>query len=313
VGELVAKGELMARIWPNIFVEEGNLKVHVATLRRALGDGHGGTPYIDTSPGRGYRFVASVTLAEKPAPEAPSAARTKREHNLPALLTRLIGRSDTVRTLAEKLPRQRLLTIVGAGGIGKTSVALAVAGKLITEYKDGVWLIDLAPLADPLLVPTALAAAIGFEIRSDSPLPGLIAFLRDKQMLLVLDNCAHVIEAAAGLATAILKGAPRVHILATSREPLRAEGERAHRLSSLASAPASARLSAGEALAFPAVELFVERAAGAWAISSSAMRTRRSSPRSAGSWTGSRSRSSSPQPASTPSASGASQHVWMIA
>ena len=260
-GELVSKSELMARLWPNTFVEEGNLKVHVATLRRALGDGRGGTRYIDTSPGRGYRFVASVTIAEEAAFAAPPAPPTKRENNLPARLTRLIGRSDTVSRLVELLPRRRLLTIVGPGGIGKTSVALAVAEQLVAAYAHGVWLIDLAPLADPRLVPAALAAAIGFEIRTETPLPGLIAFLKDKEMLLLLENCEHVVEAAAALATSILKGAPRVHILATSREPLRAEGEHVHRLSPLPSAPASARLGAAEALGFPAVELFVERAA----------------------------------------------------
>ena len=97
--------------------------------------------------------------------------------------------------------------------------------------------------------------------RAENPLPGLIAFLKDKHMLLVLENCEHVAEAAAGLAVAVLKGAAGVHILATSREPLRAEGEHLHRLSTLGSPPVSARLSAAEALAFPAVELFVERAA----------------------------------------------------
>ena len=259
-GELVSKSELMARLWPNTFVEEGNLKVHVAALRRALGDGQGGKRYIATSPGQGYRFVAPVTITEQ-EPEAPSVAATKREHNLPTLLTRLIGRSDTVSRLAEQLPRQRFLTIVGPGGIGKTSVALAVAGQLINAYAHGVWLVDLAPIASPGLVPTALAAAIGFEIRAENPLPGLIAFLEDKHVLLVFENCEHVAEATAGLVVAVLKGAAGVHILATSREPLRAEGEHLHRLSTLEGPPISTRLSAAEALAFPAVELFVERAA----------------------------------------------------
>jgi predicted ATPase len=127
--------------------------------------------------------------------------------------------------------------------------------------KHGVWLIDLAPLADPRLVPSALASVLGLEIRSDNPLPGLVALLRDRQMLLVLDNCEHVIEAAAALAAGVLRGAAGVHILATSREPLRAEGERVYRLSPLANPPASARLTAAKALGFPAVQLFVEPAA----------------------------------------------------
>ena len=173
----------------------------------------------------------------------------------------MIGRGDTITRLADRLLRRRLLTIVGAGGIGKTSVALAVAEQLISAYEHGVWLIDLAPLADPRLVPSALADALGLEIRAGNPLPGLVASLRDKKMLLVLDNCEHVIDAAAALAVGVLAGAAGVQVLATSREPLRIEGEHVHRLSPLASPPVVARLTAAEALGFPAVQLFVERAA----------------------------------------------------
>ena len=256
-GELVGKDELMARVWPNTHVEESNLKFQVSALRRTLG---GGNRYLVNVPGRGYCFVAPVALAEEPRPAEPHTVPRNREHNLPTHLTRIVGRADTVTTLAARLPRQRLITIVGPGGIGKTSVALAVAEAVIPAYDHGVWLIDLAPLSDARLVPSALAAVLGLEIRSEDPLPGLIAFLRDKRMLLVLDNCAHVVDAAAALAIAVLRNAPGVHLLATSREPLRTEGEHVYRLSPLASPPASARLTAAEALGFPAVQLFVERA-----------------------------------------------------
>ena len=260
-GKLVGKEELMARVWRGTFVEEGNLKFQVGALRRALGDGRAGRRYIATSPGQGYRFVAPITVAEAPAPAAPSAAPARQNHNLPQQLIRLIGRAGTVSTLVARLPRQRLITMVGPGGIGKTTVALAVAEALIPAYQHGVWLIDLAPLGDPRLVPSALAAVLGLEIRSDSPLPGLIALLRDKRMLLVLDNCEHVIDEAAVLTAGILRGAPGVHILATSREPLRAEGEHVYRLSPLEIPSGSAGLTAAKALGFPAVQLFVERAA----------------------------------------------------
>ena len=256
-GEVVGKDELMARVWPNTHVDEGNLKFQIGALRRALG---GGNRYLANVPGRGYSFTAPVTRLDSPMPAAPQVAHEKPVHNLPARLMRIIGRADIVSRLAARLPRQRLITIVGPGGIGKTTVALAVAEALIPAYEHGVWLIDLAPLGDPRLVPNALFAALGLEIRSENPLLGLIAFLRDKRMLLVFDNCAHVIDAAAALAIAVLRNAPGVHILATSREPLRIEGEHMHRLSPLASPPASARLTAVEALRFPAVQLFVERA-----------------------------------------------------
>ena len=260
-GELVGKEELMASVWRGTFVEEGNLKFQVGALRRALGDGRGGRRYIATSPGQGYRFVAPVTVAERPWPAVPSPTPIRRNHNLPARLTRLIGRADAVRRIAALIERHRLLTIVGPGGIGKTSVALAAAETLINTYEHGAWLIDLAPLADPRLVPSALATVLGVDIRSDDPVSDLVAALRDRRLLLVLDNCTHVIEAAAGLAVSVLKGTAGVHILATSREPLRVEAEHVQRLPPLSSGSPSDRFGAAEALAFPAIELFVERTA----------------------------------------------------
>ena len=171
----------------------------------------------------------------------------------------MIGREEAVAALASRLSRQRLVTVVGPGGIGKTTVALAVAERMIASYEHGVWLVDLAPLGDPRLVPSAVATVLGLEIRTEDPLPGLVAALRDNRMLLLLDNCEHLIDAVAGLAAAILSGAPGVSILATSREPLGVAGEREYRLAPLGIPQASSRLTAAEAAAFPAVQLFVER------------------------------------------------------
>jgi predicted ATPase/DNA-binding winged helix-turn-helix (wHTH) protein len=258
-GEVVGKEELIARAWPQTFVEESNLKIQVSALRRALGDGQGGNRYVITVPGRGYNFVAPVrreeTLRAASAPPAPSTT----PHNLPFAVTRMIGRDDAVAALITRLSRERLVTIVGAGGIGKTTVALAVAERVTASYEHGAWLVDLAPLSDPLLVPSAVATVLGLEIRTENPLHGLAAAVRDNRMLLLLDNCEHVIDATTGLATAILDGAPGVSILATSREPLGVAGEREYRLSPLGSPQASNELTAGEAEAFPAVQLFVER------------------------------------------------------
>ena len=156
-GELVGKDELMARVWRGTVVEEGNLKFQVGALRRALGDGRGGRRYIATSAGQGYRFVAPVSVAQAPAAAALPAAPTRQLHNLPQQLTRLIGRADAASRIVARLQRHRLLSIVGPGGIGKTSVALAVAEASVNTYEHGVWLVDLAPLADARLVPSAVA------------------------------------------------------------------------------------------------------------------------------------------------------------
>ena len=126
-------------------------------------------------------------------------------------------------------------------------------------YEHGVWLVDLAPLSDPGLVPSAVATVLGLQIRAEDPLPGLVAALRDRRMLLLLDNCEHVIDTAAGLVAALLSGTSGVNILATSREPLAVPGERVHRLGPLNSPEPSPGLTATEAAAFPAVQLFVER------------------------------------------------------
>lgn len=155
-----------------------------------------------------------------------------------------------------------LLRFVGPGGIGKTTVALAVAEALITDYRHGVWLVDLAPIRDAKFVPSTLAAALGLTIHAENVVDGLMINLRNKRMLIVLDSCEHFTEAGASLAEQIIGCGPGVHILATSREPLRARGERIYRLLPLACPPPGpAELTARDALSFPAVQLFVERAA----------------------------------------------------
>ena len=258
-GEVVDKKDLIARAWPQTFVEDANLKIQVSALRRALGDGQGGHRYVVTVPGRGYNFVASVRREEHSrVPLAPTSVPPA-VHNLPFAAIRMIGREVVVAALVSRLSRARLVTIVGPGGIGKTTVALAVAERMIAGYEHGVWLVDLASLGDPRLLPSAVATVLGLEVRTADPLPGLVAGLRNQRMLLLLDSCEHVIDAAASLATALLGGAPGVNILATSRERLAVPGERQYHLGPLGSPQPSSGLTAAEAAAFPAVQLFVER------------------------------------------------------
>ena len=262
-GELLSKDELIARAWPNTHVVESNLKFQMSALRRALRDGQEGRRYLQTSTGQGYRFVADVTFETEDASAEPLSPSPTDKHNLPARLTPLIGRADFVAKLAARLPAVRLITVVGPGGIGKSSVAIAVAEQLIGAYEDGVWIVNFEQVGESAFVRSALAAAVRININPEDPVESLGAVLGPMRMLLVFDNCSHVIDAVASLVVAIMKTAPGVHILATSREPLRVEGEHVYHLASLESPSASERLTASEALLFPAVQLFVSRAAAA--------------------------------------------------
>jgi predicted ATPase len=155
----------------------------------------------------------------------------------------------------------RFVSIVGPGGVGKTTVAISVAHTLVDGFHDAVFLIDLAALTDPQLVPTAVASALGLMVQTQDPLVGLLTFIGDRKILLVLDNCEHVIGVVAALAERVVSEAPQAHILATSREALRVEGEHVHLLYSLDCPPEHAGLTAVEALRYPAAQLFMERAA----------------------------------------------------
>jgi predicted ATPase/DNA-binding winged helix-turn-helix (wHTH) protein len=258
-GETIGRDQLIARAWPDTVVDEGALRVHVAALRKALGDGRGGNRFIANIPGRGYSFVAPVRREQLHSAPATADGGLP-TGNLPVLLTRIVGRDDIIAALAARLVQRRLLTIVGPGGIGKTTVAVAVAEAMTSAYPDGVWFVGLASLPDPDLVPSAVSTVLGISVSGVDPVLGLTAWLRDKQALIVLDSCEHIIGAAAAIAEAILKAAPQVHILATSREQLRAEGEWLHRLASLAVPPQTIPQTPDGAIRYSAVELFNERA-----------------------------------------------------
>jgi len=258
-GETIHKDQLIARTWPDTVVDEGALRVHVAALRKALGDGRAGKRYIANIPGRGYGFIAPVMSGRgQPVVSSPDAAAA--DSKLPVPLTRIVGRDDIITALTMQLAQRRFLTILGPGGIGKTTVAVAVAEAVASACADGAWFVGLASLRDPDLVPSAVSTVLGISHSGADPLSGLAAWLRDKDALIVLDSCEHVIGAAAALAEAVLKRAPSVRILATSREPLRAEGEWLHRLASLEVPPASSNLATDDPLRYSAVQLFVDRA-----------------------------------------------------
>jgi predicted ATPase len=177
----------------------------------------------------------------------------------------MVGRADDVFALSNQLRVSRFVTIVGPGGVGKTTVAVAVVHDLLEAFSGAALFVDLGALNDPDLVASTVTSMLGLAVQSDDSTPSLIAYLRDKQMLLVLDSSEHLIDTVAAIAERIYLEAPQVHILATSREALRVEGEQVYRLTPLTFPPDGPGLTAATALTFPAIQLFVERAAASGA------------------------------------------------
>ncbi|WP_236247438.1 ATP-binding protein [Pseudomonas tohonis] len=255
-GHLVGKDCIIARVWPTTVVEESNLRVHIAALRRALGDGRDGRRFIANVPQRGYSFVAPVSCEGGVPAAAPGAWPA---HNLPVRLTRIEGRDALVGALVREVPQRRFFTLAGPGGVGKTTVALRVAELLLEHYADGAHLIDLADCrADG--VARHVAATLGLQGPGADPVADIGRQLCGRHALLVLDNCEHLPDAAALLAEGLLRRAPRLSILATSREPLLAEGEFVQRLAGLPVPPAPGECSVEQALGCAAIRLFVSRA-----------------------------------------------------
>ena len=252
-GNIVSKQELIARVWPTSVVEDINLRVHIAALRRALGDGQDGQRYIDNVPQRGYRFISPVEQAPL-GTEISLDSTHKVQHNLPARLTPVTGRDSLVGSLVRQLPVCRLMTLVGPGGIGKTTVALRVAELLLQHYRDGVWLVDLAAIDDPAQVEDHLSRVLGLEVGTS------LAVVANWHALLVLDNCEHLHERCRSLVENFLHSAPRLSVLVTSREPLQVPGENVQPLPALTVPPKSALRSVDEAMGYSAVQLFVSRA-----------------------------------------------------
>jgi predicted ATPase/DNA-binding winged helix-turn-helix (wHTH) protein len=272
-GALVTKDELMSRVWPGMVVEEINLSVQVSALRKAL---EGDRELLKTISGRGYRFVADITtssadmqnpsdhVASVTLPVASPALQTSLPRtNLPVPTSNLIGRNADLQSILALAADRRLVTLTGAGGIGKTRLSQAAARESLARFADGVWLAELAPLSDPELVPVTVATALGLTLSSGAPSPERVAAaLGTKQLLLVLDNCEHVIEAAAHMAEALLRASPVVCVMATSREPLRAEGECVYQVPPLG-VPSGDDESDEDILRHGAVRLFIARARAA--------------------------------------------------
>jgi predicted ATPase/DNA-binding winged helix-turn-helix (wHTH) protein len=253
---LVGKHELLDRVWPGLVVEENNLMVQVSALRKLLGPGA-----IATIPGRGYRFTLAGDGVAASASAAP-APRFEPIAALPALPSALHGRDDDLAEIDQWLSRQRLLTMTGAGGIGKTTLALAAAHARRGTVRDGVAWVALGDIADPSLVASAVTQVLGLPASArDDPLPALAAALAARQMLIVLDSAEHLLDAVARLVRAVLSQAAGVQFLVTSQAALKLDGERVFHLGALSVPPAGTP--PAQALGYGAVALFVDQAQAA--------------------------------------------------
>src|SRR5579859_5961645 len=258
-GDVVSPAELLASVWRGINVEPAALRVQISVLRKALADADPGARYVSTVAGRGYCFVAPVLREANSAP----AGRTPDTHDrraLPPALRRMIGREAVVDALERMIATKRFVTLVGPGGIGKTTVALALAHRMSRAFDGDVAFVDLAIQKGDNSVAGAVATALQLTRRGGDPVADIASQLRSRRLLLILDSCEHVIGGAAALAESVCQTAPECHIVATSREPLRALDERVHRLAALEPPPPEA-LSFEEVCGYSAAQLFVERVA----------------------------------------------------
>ncbi|HTF00207.1 MAG TPA: winged helix-turn-helix domain-containing protein, partial [Bradyrhizobium sp.] len=262
-GELVSKTDLAERVWPRTFVEEGAIRVHIAAIRKAFGADR---DMLSTAVGRGYRLLGTWNVRQDSSPAAQAAVAPMQARvdpvltNLPVARFDLIGRASAIPYLRDLLSAYRVVTLTGPGGIGKTTLALEVARSVFQDLQDGSLLVELASLSNPDLVPSALASVLGLKLDGEEISAESVArAIGAREFLLVLDNCEHVVDAAANLTEAIVSRCPRTTILATSREVLRVHGEHVFRVPPL-TVPPETRVEPNDALGHAAVELFIARA-----------------------------------------------------
>jgi predicted ATPase/DNA-binding winged helix-turn-helix (wHTH) protein len=263
-GAVIGKGTLMARVWPDRVVEENNLQAHISSLRAAFGAERA---LIRTVSGRGYQFTGEIRILSASLDKAGAAAvepgALLPPTNLPQPISELIGRDAELREILSLAGAYRLVTLTGAGGIGKTRLAFAAGRRLLPEFADGAWLVELASLSDANLVSSRVAGVLRLGLGSNNIIPESVAHvIGDRKLLLVLDNCEHLIGAAASLAETLLALCPNITVLVTSREILRIQGECVYRVSPL-DVPSVEHIESIAILEHSAAQLFIARAAEA--------------------------------------------------
>lgn len=258
--DVLSVAEIKDAVWQGVHVEDGVIRVHISALRKALG-----SDVIRNVAGRGYRFSGEV-VPQGGKPLIPDVFYRDKLRKPPNFPLRLIGRDTVVGQVIELLHSRRFLTVVGPGGVGKTTLSLVVSKNLRGDFDDAICFVDLSPLKDGSLVTSTIASSLGLSVSSDDPSMNLLKFVRDKKLLILIDNCEHVLDEAAPILEQIFAAAPGVHILATSREALRVTGEHLLRVGPLESPPDDYSVKVDDVPLFSAMELFVERAMAAGAV-----------------------------------------------
>lgn len=262
-GQLVTKDQLMERIWPGAIVGDNTLHVHISAVRKAFGSDRG---MLKTSPGRGYRLVGGWTARQGGGadglvmPQPRLRAAQGLTTTFPVTAIRLVGRSTAIQRVRDLVSAYRVVTLTGPGGIGKTALATKAVQGMRADFQHGAWLVELASLSDPALAPSAVAGVLGLQLGAERVTAESLAHaIGDRHLLLLLDNCEHLIDAVAGMVDALVRLCPHATVLATSREIMRIQGESVYRVPAL-EVPAAGQQAPEAILGHGAVELFVTRA-----------------------------------------------------
>jgi predicted ATPase/DNA-binding winged helix-turn-helix (wHTH) protein len=264
-GDLISTSDLMEAVWPGVFVQENTLHFHIAAIRKGLGADRA---LLATVSGRGYRLIGDWTVRQRTTEVGPADCPPRRsptppaQSNLPIPASNIVGQTSAVARAQDLMSAFRAVTLTGPGGIGKTRLALEIARRLLPGFQGDVWFVDLATLSDAGLVAAAIAGVLGLRLgRNDIPPESLAHAIGVRRLLLIIDNCEHVINAAAEVVETLLRMCPGSSVLATSREAMRIEGEFVYRVPPL-DVPGPSEVNRDHVLESSAVQLFIARTTG---------------------------------------------------